>query len=144
MYFPWAGASPGAEEHLKPQILVEVGVSDFFERLDVRDGDEVRVQVHELDADLLEGALRQDVALDARQRLVRVVVRLSPRHRPLGGDAIRNPKFQIQAPRHKTLAGCKRLAPKAAVGACRCLETNSRHSHSSYERSKARDAPSLQ
>ena len=34
------------------------------------------VQVHELDGHLLEGALREQVPLDARQRLVRVVVRL--------------------------------------------------------------------
>ena len=36
----------------------------------------MRVQVHELDGDLLEGALREQVPLDARERLVRVVVRL--------------------------------------------------------------------
>jgi hypothetical protein len=36
----------------------------------------VAVEIHELDADLLERALRQQVTLDARERLVRVVVRL--------------------------------------------------------------------
>ena len=36
----------------------------------------MRVQVHELDAHLLERALRQQVPLDARKRLVRVVERL--------------------------------------------------------------------
>ena len=34
---------------------------DFFERLDLVDGNQVRVEVHELDADLLEGPLRQQV-----------------------------------------------------------------------------------
>ena len=38
--------------------------------------DQVRVEVHELDRHLLERALRQQVALDAGERLVRVVVRL--------------------------------------------------------------------
>ena len=38
------------------------------------------VQVHELDGDLLEGALRQQVTLDPRQRLVGVVIRLHTSH----------------------------------------------------------------
>ena len=61
---------------LVPEVLVEVGVGDLLERLDVVDGHEVRVEVHELDGHLLEGALREQVALDARERLVRVVVGL--------------------------------------------------------------------
>jgi hypothetical protein len=44
----------------------------------------VGVEVEELDGHLLEGALRQQVALDARQRLVRVVVGLRGRGR--GGE----------------------------------------------------------
>mmetsp|Transcript_3491 Transcript_3491/g.11579 ORF Transcript_3491/g.11579 Transcript_3491/m.11579 type:complete len:907 (-) Transcript_3491:778-3498(-) len=61
---------------LIPQVLVEVGVGDLLERLDLVDGDEMRVEVHELHRHLLEGALRQQVALDARERLVRVVIGL--------------------------------------------------------------------
>mmetsp|Transcript_7034 Transcript_7034/g.20668 ORF Transcript_7034/g.20668 Transcript_7034/m.20668 type:complete len:555 (-) Transcript_7034:1166-2830(-) len=61
---------------LVPEVLVQVGVRDLLQRLDLVDGDQVRVQVHELDAHLLEGPLRQQVALHARQRLVRVVVGL--------------------------------------------------------------------
>ena len=49
---------------------------DFFQWLDLVDGDQVRVEVHELDADLLEGPLRQQVPFHATQSLVRVVVRL--------------------------------------------------------------------
>ena len=49
---------------------------DFFERLDLVDGNQVRVEVHELDADLLEGPLRQQVPFHSRKSLVRVVVRL--------------------------------------------------------------------
>jgi hypothetical protein len=50
------------------------------------------VQVHELDGDLLEGALREQVALDARQRLVRVVVRLR-------AGARKSPGLQPHTPR---------------------------------------------
>ena len=49
---------------------------DFFQWLDLVDGDQVRVEVHELDADLLEGPLRQQVPLHSRKSFVRVVVRL--------------------------------------------------------------------
>ena len=61
---------------LVPKVLVQIGIRDLLQRLDVVDGDQVAVQVHELDARLLEGALRQQVTLDARECLVRVVVRL--------------------------------------------------------------------
>ena len=61
---------------LVPEVLVEVRVADLLQRLDLDHGDEVRVQVHELDGHLLEGALRQKVALDAGESLVRVVVGL--------------------------------------------------------------------
>ena len=60
---------------LVPEILVEVGVGDLFERLNVVHRNQVRVHVHELDRHLLEGALRQEMALDARQAVVRPVVR---------------------------------------------------------------------
>ena len=61
---------------LVPQILIQVRVRDFFQRLDLVDGNQVRVEVHELDADLLEGPLRQQVPLHATESFVRVVVRL--------------------------------------------------------------------
>mmetsp|Transcript_4532 Transcript_4532/g.13244 ORF Transcript_4532/g.13244 Transcript_4532/m.13244 type:complete len:1314 (+) Transcript_4532:2393-6334(+) len=61
---------------LVPEVLVEVGVSDLLQGLDLVDGHEVGVEVHELDAHLLEGALREEVALDAVERLVGVVVGL--------------------------------------------------------------------
>ena len=62
---------------LVPQVLVQVSVGDLFEGLNVVDGHEMRVQIHELDADLFEGALRQQVTLDSRQGLVGVVIGLS-------------------------------------------------------------------
>ena len=49
---------------------------DLLEGLHLVDRYEMGIQVHELDADLLEGPLRQQMPFDARQRLVRVVVRL--------------------------------------------------------------------
>lgn len=61
---------------LEVQELVEVRVRDLLHGLDVVARDELLVRVEELDAGLLERALRQEEALDARQRLVRVVVRL--------------------------------------------------------------------
>lgn len=74
------GLDPVGEEvtlvGLIPHVLVEVGVGDLLERLDVVDRDQVAVEVHELDAQLLEGPLREEVALDPRQGLVRVVVGL--------------------------------------------------------------------
>ena len=61
---------------LVPEILIEISISYFFERLDLVDRYQVRVEVHELDADLLEGPLRQQVPLHATESFVRVVVRL--------------------------------------------------------------------
>jgi len=60
-------------------------VRDLLQRLDLVHRDEVAVQVHELDGHLLELALRQQVALDALQRLVRVVVRLQGAPAQVGG-----------------------------------------------------------
>lgn len=55
------GLDPGGEEPafvgLIPEVLVEVGVSDLLYRLDVVDRDQVRVEVHEFNAHLLEGAV---------------------------------------------------------------------------------------
>jgi hypothetical protein len=59
-----------------PEVLVEVGVGDFLQRVDVVAGDEVAVEVHELDADLFEDALGEQVALYAGEGLVGVVVGL--------------------------------------------------------------------
>ncbi len=59
-----------------PKVLIQVGVSDLFERLNVVAGQEVTVHVHKLNVALFKGALRQEEALDATQRLVRVVVGL--------------------------------------------------------------------
>ena len=61
---------------LVTEVLVEVGVGDLLQRLDVVIGDQVAVQVHELDADFLERSLSQQVTLDPRQCFVRVVVGL--------------------------------------------------------------------
>ena len=61
---------------LIPQVLVQVSIRDLFEGLDVVDGNEVRIQIHELDADFFEGTLRQQVTLDPRESLVGVVVGL--------------------------------------------------------------------
>ena len=61
---------------LIPQVLVQVSIRNLFEGLDVVDGNEVRIQIHELDADFFEGTLRQQVTLDPRQSLVGVVVGL--------------------------------------------------------------------
>ena len=61
---------------LVPQILVEIRIGDLLKRLNLVHRNEVAVQVHKLDAHLLERTLRQQVPLDARERLVRIVVRL--------------------------------------------------------------------
>eukprot|EP00983_Pelagomonas_calceolata_P121592 1160813-Pelagomonas_calceolata.AAC.9 len=54
-------------------------VCDLFQGLNLVHRDEVAVEIHELDGDLLELALGQQMALDALQRLMRVVVRLYAR-----------------------------------------------------------------
>lgn len=59
---------------LVPQVLVQIRVGDLFHRVDVVHGDVVVEEVHELQVDILEGALGQQVPLDAAQRLVRVVI----------------------------------------------------------------------
>mmetsp|Transcript_6161 Transcript_6161/g.24641 ORF Transcript_6161/g.24641 Transcript_6161/m.24641 type:complete len:696 (-) Transcript_6161:121-2208(-) len=61
---------------LVPEVRVQVRVGDLLERFDLVHGHQVAVHVHELQAHLLEGALREQVALDAAECLVRVVVRL--------------------------------------------------------------------
>lgn len=61
---------------LEVEELVEVRVGDLLHRLDVVARDELVVGVEELDAGLLERALREQKTLDARKRLVRVVVGL--------------------------------------------------------------------
>ena len=61
---------------LVPEILIEISISYFFERLDLVDRYQVRVEVHELDAYFFKSALRQQVPLHATESFVRVVVRL--------------------------------------------------------------------
>jgi len=78
--FVVAGFDPVGEEvslvGLIPQILVEVGLRDLLEGFDVVDGDEVGVEVHELDADLLEGALGEEMSFDSREGLVGILIGL--------------------------------------------------------------------
>mmetsp|Transcript_33281 Transcript_33281/g.109100 ORF Transcript_33281/g.109100 Transcript_33281/m.109100 type:complete len:1053 (+) Transcript_33281:4096-7254(+) len=61
---------------LIPEVLVKVGIGDLLKRLDLVARRQVRVHVLELNRDLLEGTLRQQVALDAAQSLMRIVVGL--------------------------------------------------------------------
>ena len=61
---------------LIPKILIEVGVGNLLERLNVVDRGQMRKHVHKLDTDFLEGSLGQQMALDSTQGLVRVVVGL--------------------------------------------------------------------
>ena len=61
---------------LVPDVLVEVRVGDLLKRLNLVNRNEVRVEIHKLDANLLERALREQVSLDPRKRLVRVIERL--------------------------------------------------------------------
>mmetsp|Transcript_6179 Transcript_6179/g.20144 ORF Transcript_6179/g.20144 Transcript_6179/m.20144 type:complete len:665 (-) Transcript_6179:1552-3546(-) len=61
---------------LVPEVLVEVRIRNLLEGLHFVDGDQVRVQVHELQRHLLEGPLRQEVPFNARQRFVGIVVGL--------------------------------------------------------------------
>ena len=58
---------------LVPQVLVQVRVRDLLQRVDLVHGHQVRVQVQELQAHVLEHVLRQQVPLDLLQRVVRVV-----------------------------------------------------------------------
>ncbi len=52
------------EKIILPKVLIQVGVCDLLQWLHVVDGNEVAVQVHKLDAHLLEGSLCQQVTLD--------------------------------------------------------------------------------
>mmetsp|Transcript_14739 Transcript_14739/g.38930 ORF Transcript_14739/g.38930 Transcript_14739/m.38930 type:complete len:664 (+) Transcript_14739:435-2426(+) len=61
---------------LIPEVLVKVGIGDLLKRLDLVARRQVRVHVLELDRDLLEGALCEQVAFDAAQSLMRIVVGL--------------------------------------------------------------------
>ena len=51
------------EFHL-PEILIQVGVGDLLQGLDVVDRDEMAVEIHKLDAHLFEGSLGQQVTLN--------------------------------------------------------------------------------
>mmetsp|Transcript_18309 Transcript_18309/g.41881 ORF Transcript_18309/g.41881 Transcript_18309/m.41881 type:complete len:429 (+) Transcript_18309:3998-5284(+) len=78
--FAVGGFDPGGKEstfvRLVPQILVQIGVGDFFQGFDPIDGTEMGVHVHEFDGDLLEGAHGQQMPFDPGQRLVGIVVSL--------------------------------------------------------------------
>lgn len=71
---------PGREEpslvSLIPQILIEVGIGDLLQRLHIVHRDKVTIEVHEFNSHFLERSLSQQMSLDARESLVRVVVRL--------------------------------------------------------------------
>lgn len=103
-------ASAKQDTHLIPQVVVQVRVTDLLQRLNVVHRDQVRVQVHELDGHLLEGALRQQVPLDAAQRLVGVVVRLhtSTKRNELFRSAER--RAQVQPLRSTSHSAHRRLA----------------------------------
>mmetsp|Transcript_8730 Transcript_8730/g.18587 ORF Transcript_8730/g.18587 Transcript_8730/m.18587 type:complete len:747 (-) Transcript_8730:2392-4632(-) len=94
------GLYPVGEEvplvRLKPQVLVQVAVCDLLQGLNLIHWDEVAVEVHELDGHLLELALSQQVALDALQSLVRVVVGLLHKPQLL-------PLLLVEAHRHHVL-----------------------------------------
>lgn len=47
-----------------PEILIEIGVRDLLQRLDVVNGDQMRVEIHKLDAGLFERPLGQQMTLD--------------------------------------------------------------------------------
>mmetsp|Transcript_15391 Transcript_15391/g.46047 ORF Transcript_15391/g.46047 Transcript_15391/m.46047 type:complete len:239 (-) Transcript_15391:180-896(-) len=50
---------------LVPQVLIQVGVGDLLQGINVIHGRQMTVHVHELDVHLLEGTLREQVTLDA-------------------------------------------------------------------------------
>ena len=61
---------------LIPQVLIQVRIRDLLQRLNLVAGHKVGVHVLELNGHLLEGTLREQVALDSRESLVRIVVGL--------------------------------------------------------------------
>ncbi|KAI3486863.1 hypothetical protein L1887_49501 [Cichorium endivia] len=75
-----AGLDPCREElalvGLVREVLAEIGVGDLLDGLDVVGGRELGEGVEEVEASLLECALREHESLDARERLVRIVERL--------------------------------------------------------------------
>jgi hypothetical protein len=56
------------------QELVQVGIGDLFDRLNVVAWDQLVVGVEEFDSDLLECSLREQETLDSRETLVRIIV----------------------------------------------------------------------
>ena len=74
------GLNPAGEEvplvSLIPQVLVEIGICDLLDRLNVIHRDEVRVEVHELNADLFEGTMAEEVPLHSRESFMRVIISL--------------------------------------------------------------------
>lgn len=74
------GLDPGGEETslvgLEEQELVEIGVGDLLDGLNVVARDELIVRVEELDSGLLERSLGEQQSFNSREALVRVVVGL--------------------------------------------------------------------
>jgi len=61
---------------LEPEVLIQIRVCDLLQGLDLDYGDEVRVQVHELDRGFFELPHGHQVPLNTVQRLVGVIVGL--------------------------------------------------------------------
>ena len=61
---------------LRAPHLVQVGVGDLLQRLDLVDRENVRIHVHKLNLHLFKRPQRQQMPLDARQSLVWIVIRL--------------------------------------------------------------------
>ena len=59
---------------LIPEVLVQVSVGDLLQRLDIVDWNDVRVKVHKLNSNFLEASMAEQVALDARKCLMRIVI----------------------------------------------------------------------
>ena len=70
---PWREKLPFVS--LVPEVLVQVSVGDLLQRLHVVHRNEVGVEIHELDASLLERTLRQKMTLDpeANRKLIQTV-----------------------------------------------------------------------
>src|SRR5690606_26902469 len=70
-YFGVGGFDPVGEEvaliSLIPEITVKVGISDFFDWLDIIDGIDGRIVIVHVNPNLLECSLCEQESLDSRQ-----------------------------------------------------------------------------
>jgi hypothetical protein len=75
-----AGLNPAGEEvslvGLIPQVLIEIGICDLLDRLNVIHGNKMGIKVHELNADLFEGAMAEEVPLYSRESFMGVIISL--------------------------------------------------------------------